>query len=690
MTVLDVPRADDRPGTTSRGTTVRRAVRRPEIEGLRALAVGLVVLYHVFTGRVSGGVDVFLVLTGFFLVVTLGERYARADGFNPLRPIARSLARLMPAALVVLAVTAAAGLWVMPRTRWRELAEHLTSAVTFSENLRLVGESVEYAAETAAASPMQQFWSLSIQVQVLLVAPFVVAAIGLLLRRAGCSRHGRRVAIVLVAAATGASFAWALVSVRADQEAAYFSTLPRLWELGVGALAGLALSWRPRGTIAAALGWLGVLGLMVCGGLIDGARTFPGWPAAWPVLCAVLVLVAADGGGRFGAHRVLAVGPLQWLGRHSYGIYLWHWPVLVLALAYTVRERPTVLEGLAIVLASLVLAGVTYRLAEVPLGDVLRSRRPAWTVLLVVISAAPLVMAGAATTTHLDRQLAAYALSYDDPDYPGARALLRPDLVEGTEDVELIPPLSVIRDDWAHLPNARCTVETTAMEPVDARYSICVRGGNSAARTIVIVGDSHVAHWQLPLGDIADAHDWRLVSLMNPGCNLSTESDHWAVGEPEFAECTAWQAGLLDRIRDLEPDLVVARGTRISLTGGEFVPTGYLEAWQQVTALGIPIIAVRDNPCHSRDIPDCLAQLGDGAPACDVSPSVYDDDVLDVELPPGVQLLDTRPYFCTPTICPAVVGNVRVYTDDSHISAMYMRTVRPLMEPDFLALTGWR
>jgi peptidoglycan/LPS O-acetylase OafA/YrhL len=684
MTVLDLPRADDRPGPT-----VRRAVRRPEIEGLRAVAVALVVLYHVFTGRVSGGVDVFLVLTGFFLVVTLGDRYARADRFDPLRPIARSFARLAPAALVVLAVTAAAGLWVMPQTRWREVAEHLVSAVTFTENLRLVGESVQYAAETAAASPMQQFWSLSIQVQVLVVAPFAVAAVGLLLRAAGWSRHARPVAIALVAAVTVASFVHALAAVRVDQEAAYFSTAPRLWQLGVGALTGLLLTWRPRGPAAAALGWIGVLGLAVCGGVLDGARTFPGWPAAWPVLCTVLVLAAADGGGRFGAHRLLSLRSLQWLGRHSYGVYLWHWPVLVLTLAATGRDRVTVLVGLGVIAASLVLAALTYRLAEVPWGDLLRSRRPAWAVVLVVISATPLVLAGAATTTHLDRQLAGYVPAADDPDYPGARALLRPELGTGAEDVELIPPLSVIRDDWAHLPGARCTVETEPMEPVDARYSVCVRGGNSAARTILIVGDSHVAHWQLPLAGIVDAHDWRLVALMNPGCNLSTGSDHWVVGEPEYAECAAWRAGLLDRIREVDPDLVVARGTRISLTEGESLPAAYVEAWEQVTALGIPVLAVRDNPRHARDVPDCLAELGDAAPECSPSPTVYDDDVLDVPLPPGVQLLDTRPYFCTPTVCPAVVGNVRVYTDDSHITAMYMRTVRPLMEPDFLALTGW-
>src|SRR5687767_14880228 len=204
-----------------------RPVRRPEIDGLRALAVGLVVGYHVFTGRVSGGVDVFLTLTGFFLVHSLGT-HLRGPRPDPLAPIARTLSRLAPAAFLVLGVTAALSIWVLPETRWREVAEHLIASATFTENLHLVDEAVEYAADNAAASPMQQFWSLSIQLQVLVAVPLVVCAGAALLQLGGWRRQGRRLAVLLVAGGTIASFAWALAATRADQQAAYFSTLPRL------------------------------------------------------------------------------------------------------------------------------------------------------------------------------------------------------------------------------------------------------------------------------------------------------------------------------------------------------------------------------------------------------------------------------------------------------------------------------
>jgi peptidoglycan/LPS O-acetylase OafA/YrhL len=672
--------------------TSPRRVRRAEVDGLRALAVALVVIYHVFTGRVSGGVDVFLALTGFFLVTTLGARFAGTDGFDPVRPVARTLARLAPAAFVVLAATGLAALAIAPQTRWREIVEHLVSSVTFTENLRLVDESVDYAARSATTSPMQQFWSLSIQVQVLVAAPFAVAAAGLLLRRAGWLRHGRRVALVLVGAGTAASFAWALAAVRADQQAAYFSTLPRLWELGAGALAALVLAdRRPRGRFAVVLGWAGVLGLVACGAVLDGAATFPGYQTLWPVLCAVLILFAADAGGRFGAHRPLSVRPVQWLGVRSYGIYLWHWPILVLYLAHTDGSRPSLLAGAAIVAAAVVLAALTYRLAELPAGDLLRSRRPAWAVVLVIVSAMPIVAAGAAATAQLDRQLAYFVPAADDPDYPGARVLLAPDRgVAGPRDVEPVPPLSVIKSDWARLSAGQCTGEDGDTTPGPVDTFECVRGSEAPSHRIVLVGDSHSAHWLQPLGDIADAHGWQMVALIHPGCSLSTESEFLSETDAEYASCEAWRTGIFDRIVELDPDVVITLGTRIAEGAREALPRGFVEAWEKLAFLGIPVIGLRDTPRHEQDVPDCLADLGDAAPECAVSPSeIYDDDVLDTRLPPGAQLLDTRPYFCTPAVCPAVVGNIRVYLDESHVTNVYMGTVRPLLEPDLLALTGF-
>ena len=669
--------------------------RRPGIDGLRAVAVALVVLYHVTTGRVSGGVDVFLALSGFFVVHSLAGQIRRSGRVHPLASITRTLSRLVPPAVLVLAGTVAAGAFVLPETRWRELAGHLIASATFTENHHLVAESVDYAAGNAIASPVQQFWSLSIQVQVLLATPVVVAAGALLLR--GPRRRFARPAVVLaVAAVTAASFAWSVVATRADQQVAYFSTLPRLWELGAGALVGLLLGGlRPGRRTGVLLGWGAVVALVTCGAVLDGAHTFPGWQAAWPVGCALVLLVVADSGGRHGVHRFLALRPLRWLGDRSYALYLWHWPVLVLYLVDTGREAPSVEGATAVVLLSLVLAEATYRLVEQPAALRLRSRRPARALGLVAAGMAPLLVLGAGTTVWLDREAARVAAATDEPQYPGAVALSSPVVATGgIPGVEPLPSLSVIRDDHPFMTGGRCTVEEDPPEAVPTRTEICVLGPDDRERRIVVVGDSYAAHWLAPLGDLAERHSWQLVSLIRAGCSLSTQSDFFEEGTPGHEGCVAWQSRLVERIVSLEPDLVVTVGTRTAHgTDPEILPPGFLEAWQQLSDAGLPVIAMRDSPRHPHDVPDCVAEWGGATDRCGTPRSwVYADDLLETAgsaLPAGVSLVDTSSYFCTEDLCPPLVGNTWVYRDDGHVTGTYMRTVRPLVEAEFLARVGW-
>ncbi|SHN82778.1 Peptidoglycan/LPS O-acetylase OafA/YrhL, contains acyltransferase and SGNH-hydrolase domains [Geodermatophilus obscurus] len=669
--------------------------RRPEIDGLRALAVALVVAYHVTTGQVSGGVDVFLALSGFFLVHGLIGQVARSGRVRPLTSITRTLSRLVPPAVLVLAGTVAASALFLPETRWRELAGHLIASATFTENRRLVAETVDYAASNAIASPVQQFWSLSIQVQVLLAAPVVVAA-GALLFRGRRRRFARPAAVLTVAAVTGASFAWSVVATRADQQAAYFSTLPRLWELGAGALLALTLSGvRPGRRTGVLLGWGALVALVACGAVLDGAHAFPGWQAAWPVACALALLLVADSGGRLGVHRLLALRSLRWLGTRSYALYLWHWPVLVLYLVHTGRESPSVKGAAAVVLLSLALAEATYRLVERPAAERLRGRSPVRVLGLVAAGLAPLLVLGAGTTVWLDRETARVAAATDDPQYPGAVALSSPVVATGgIPGVEPLPSLSVIRDDHPFMPGAECTVEDDPPDAVPTQTETCFLGSDDRERRIVIVGDSHAAHWLSPLADLAERHPWQLVSLIRAGCSLSTHSEFFEEGTPGHEGCVAWQSRLVERIVSLDPDLVVTVGTRTAYgTDPEILPPGFLDAWQQLSDAGLPVIAMRDSPRHLHDVPDCVAQWGGDTDRCGTPRSwVYSDDLLDAAdavLPAGVSLMDTSSLFCTDDLCPALVGNTWVYRDDGHVTGTYMRTVGPLVEDEFLSRAGW-
>jgi peptidoglycan/LPS O-acetylase OafA/YrhL len=680
----------------SRASEPARANRhRLEIDGLRALAVTLVVVHHVFTGRVSGGVDVFLVLSGFFLALTSTRQIERTGRLSVLATLSRTLSRLLPPALVVLSGTALASVLLLPQTRWRGIADHLLSSVTFTENQRLVREAVDYAANHGATSPIQHFWSLSIQLQVLLLAPVVVAAGAAVLRRSPLRRCARATVVAVVVALTAASFGWSVVSTEVDQRSAYFATLPRLWELGVGALVALLLAGaRPRRGLATALGWGGVLALVACGVALDGAHRFPGWQAAWPVLCAVAVLVAGDGGGVFGVHRPLSLPAVQWLGRVSYPLYLWHWPVLVLYLEHTGRQSASLIGGPAVIVGSMVLAAATHHVVGTAVTTRLRSWRPTRTVAVLTACTVPLAGFSLVTTTWLDRQAAAVDAAHDDRAYPGALALVEePDTASAGTGVDPLPSLAVVHGDWARLPDAKCTVETTPGTPVPAQTEVCVEGPDQPTKRIVVVGDSHATQWLVPVAALARKHSWQVVSMVRPGCNLSTGSEYFPPGAPGYDECAAWRSQLVGRIIALHPDLVISLGTRTDSGSEEVVPPGFVAAWQQLSDAGLQVIGMRDNPRHPDDSPDCTERWGATAPQCTVERNtVYSDDLLErtaPTLPAGIRLLDTSSFFCGKTACPPLIGNVRVYLDDSHVTASYMRTITPLLEPALHALAGW-
>lgn len=668
------------------------ARHRPEIDGLRGLAVALVVGYHVTTGRVSGGVDVFLVLSGFFLVTSLGGQVARTGRVAVAATLSRTLWRLVPTTLLVLAATVVASAWVMPESRWREVAEHLVASVLFVENANLVREAVDYEAANALASPVQHLWSLSIQVQVLVATPLLVGLGVALLARRGWAVHGRAVTVAAVLAVTAASFAWSVVSTASDQQAAYFSTLPRLWELGVGALVALlVVRLRPGRRTALVVGWAGVIALLLCGAVLDGAERFPGWQASWPVLCAVAVLVAREHGGPRGVHRPLSWGPSRWLGKISFALYLWHWPVLVLYLVRSGREVPSVTGAAAVVGLSLLLAASTQALLEGRARAWSAARRPAAAAVVLVACAAPLLLVGVGTTAWLDREAARAGSGIDASTHPGAAALTGV-VATGGASVELLPPASVLREDWPRLPEESCTEEEDPGASASLTQ-VCVVGPDDAERRVVVVGDSHAAQWLPPIAEIGAERSWQVVSIVRGGCNLSTESEFIQEGWPGYEECVVWRSHLVERVVALEPDLVVTLGSRTDPASEEVVPPGFVAAWQQLSDAGVRVVAMRDSPRQAQDTPDCVARLGADDPRCSVAPSaVYADGLIEREalaLPPEVSLLDTRGYFCDETSCPPVIGNVRVYLDGGHVTSTYMRTTAPLLERDLLPLIGW-
>ncbi|WP_191090919.1 acyltransferase family protein [Serinicoccus hydrothermalis] len=291
------------------------AQHRPELHGLRGLAIVLVVLFHVFgDGRVSGGIDVFLAISGFLFTGMLAREAVRSGGAVHVgRYLGRIVRRLLPAAVLVLAATWVAGRLLLPETRWVQLGRELLASLTYRENWELIDSQLGYGAAGASTSPVQHFWSMSVQGQFYLLWLLVVVAAVLLARV--LRRRVWPVLLGVVAAVTVGSLAWATSLHLADQQVAYLHTGARLWEPALGGvLALLALERRVPRAARLVCGWLGVALVASSGLVLDGAALFPGPAALWPVGGFALVMAAGSTGTRWGADRWLSGRWLAWAG----------------------------------------------------------------------------------------------------------------------------------------------------------------------------------------------------------------------------------------------------------------------------------------------------------------------------------------------------------------------------------------
>ncbi|GIE96626.1 acyltransferase family protein [Paractinoplanes rishiriensis] len=360
---------------------------RPDVEGLRAVAVAVVVLFHAGVPGIGGGyigVDVFFVISGFLITTLMLREVHETGNLSLLRFYARRARRILPASTVVLIAVTLAGYHWLGFLRGDEIASDARWAALFAANFNFAQQGVDYLTSQAAPSPLQHFWSLAVEEQFYFVWPALLA----LLIWLGL-RHATPVVLGLAVAASLGFSIW-----QTGTTWSYFSPATRAWELGAGCLLALAAGRLTRipPRIAAAMAGVGLAGIVVAALSFDSTTPFPGYAAALPIVATVLVLA-----GRGDA--LLAVRPMQWLGRISYSLYLWHWPVLIVAeQAYGPLSGPA---RFWLVLLSVVLAAITYACIENPVRHSRHLRRShlRTAVVAVLLILAPLAVAQLTTIT---------------------------------------------------------------------------------------------------------------------------------------------------------------------------------------------------------------------------------------------------------------------------------------------------
>ncbi|KJL36876.1 acyltransferase family protein [Microbacterium azadirachtae] len=659
---------------------------RRDIDGLRAVAILLVVVYHVWIGRVSGGVDVFLMISAFFLTRSFARRL---DAGRPLAVgtfLLSRFRRLMPAAAVVLAAALGACWLLLPESAWPQLWKEGWASLGYVQNWVLGFDGVDYYAhDSGLASPLQHFWSLSVQGQVFVLWP-VLFLLGALLVR-WTRKSAASVMAVLFGLVFAGSLAFSVWETAEQQTFAYFDTRARLWEFAAGSLLALALPYvRVPRVLRAVLGWLGLVGLVVCGMVIDVRGGFPGYLALWPIVSAALVIVAgtrpADEHpelGDLGPGRFLATRPVLALGRDAYALYLVHWPILILWL--TVRERPhaSFLDGLAIIGLSLILARLVTVLVERPLRLPGGERGRPWRnvgviALCVALVAAVLAPWQVATTVNAEIQKAAFAAQYT-----GAAG---GDTAGDGKDVPLIPvPGAGDRERWSRLDEP-CTGRF-ASDIADVQES-CSQTKNAATakQLVVVIGDSHANQFSGALRPVADERGWGVVMLMRPWCSLETHEE----GTDLSNYCDDWQRDATDLVVSMHPDALFTIVTAASPDSpDERLIDGVNETVDRFLSEGIRVVGVRDNPRSAVDnryecaieghpcnfpVEQALAAENPAAPLAD-----------------RIGLVDFTPWICPNGLCLTEMGHVAVYLDTNHLSFPFVKTLAPALDQqlgDFL------
>lgn len=665
----------------SRGLPERRY--RPELHGVRGLAILGVVLFHLFgAGRISGGIDIFLAISGFLFTAMLLREAAYSGGSIQIgRYLARLARRLLPPALLVIGFTTIVGLWLLPDTRHHQLFAEARASLLYFENVELIRSQLGYGAAGPESSPFQHFWSLSVQGQFYLVWPVVAVVAVFLAKRLG--RSALSVMSVLVLTVLAVSFVYAWYMHGANQEEAYLMTRTRFWELafgGVLALLGARLTLPEKLRLPA--GWLGFALIVLCGFFLDGAELFPGPWALWPLLGLTFVLAAAgpSGGDQDPpgtATRFLSNRPFAFIGNVAYGLYLWHWPLLVFYLEF--REYPHVgPRGATFVFAiSFILAWATYRWVERPSASFKRlSDR-----VIAVVLLASLTLGGALLTTAARQAQPdlpeGYAMSgVDRSAYPGAEAV-EPSTPYTGEDMDFLPEVEILSEIRPSYYDWGCRQEK-GDAPGAGEVLLCEDPNppENPTATIMLAGGSHAGQWHHAWQLLGEQNNWEIVIADKASC-IFTEIDN-----PEQDKCAEWNANFEDFVAEQQPDVVFTPGTRIPQgQGSEYVEDGAPERWEEITNTGAELLLMRGTPRQQQNVAECLAD-GGSSTSCgpDFEKYAQENPLEEMDLPSGTFTLDMTGYICPGGECPAVLGNIAIYYDNHHMSNYYVETLAPMLD----------
>jgi peptidoglycan/LPS O-acetylase OafA/YrhL len=689
-------------------TPAARRGFRDDIQGMRALAVLGILVFHAGLAPYPGGfvtLDVFFVLSGFLITTLLLREVARTGTIDLVGFYVRRARRILPAATVaIIGTVVASWLWLNPLDA-RDASVDGVWAALFGANVRFAIEETDYFTATDPPSPLQHFWSLSVEEQFYLVMPLAllvsVVVAARVLRRSDAHAHRAGIVTVL-AVATAASLAWSVHASTASPESAYFSTFTRVWEFAAGGLLAVFAPRLARGLTPVARNLVVVAGLGLIGVAmftVTEASPFPGWLALLPVLGTSAVILGGTGLDDAPlpfAQRALGVRPMRVVGDASYSLYLWHWPVLVVAEQRVGRDlRPgELVVALGVTVA---MTWASYRFVETPFRRVRTTKRPRG-MLLYPAAVSVAVVCCLAATSLIDRELAGQDAPISADDYErtvdGSRlsddpwvglvqASVRAAVAERRVPRDLRPELRELKDDRADLGDC---------EYIGTPAQLCPSGDLDADRTMVVLGNSHGRHWIPAFDRIAEQAGWRTYYLVKSQCTPARVQMVRGGGRTKpWQGCLDFNAWAEDRIRELDPELVVVStsgapnvevdGKVVRSTDGVVaeLSDGFDRLFADLLPLTPRVVLLEDVPRRTISPERCLAEKDAHLGDCLSGTSERADRVtrksIEAADRAGVEVVATKQWFCDDGRCPAVVADMVPQRDEGHVTTTYARSL---------------
>jgi peptidoglycan/LPS O-acetylase OafA/YrhL len=643
-----------------------RSRLRTDIEGLRAIAVIAVILYHAEVPGVSGGfagVDVFFVISGYLITNRLVWEAGSGSGVAFRDFYARRVRRILPMANLVIIITIAIAVMTESRLQLAQsMGPDARAAALFFSNVRFAANGTTYLGEAGSVSPFLQFWSLSVEEQFYLLWPALMMLVAAVAARA--AKPVRALAAVALGIVVAVSFSLSLHFSAARPIDAFFVLQYRAWELGVGALVAVCASELMRLTrpINGALGIVGLVAVAASVFLYGAETVWPGWAATVPVLGTAMVITAGLAGPVGLVNRCLALWPVQAAGRYSYSLYLWHWPLIVAVDGGGMRSSVAAAVALTVVLSV-----VSFHLVEHPVRSStwLRERTNvslAMGLALVLIAAAasfvPALVAGPLDSGR----------PYDGPPHQPGSPPVPTDFVPSNLTTRLADSTND-RDPYAER-NVSCR-----------KVGQCAYGDAAAQVQVVLFGDSHAGHWTPALEALASEKGWHVERLTRGECN--------SFARPEGAEgnslgtnraCRRWLDRTWREIERLKPDLLILSNVSRPKKTDDFesLVRQAIERAPEETRVAV----FSQDPLSGTDVPECLSDHLEDTAKCDPTrspdwPASIDAVLSAVAAESGATFVDLTPMLCTSDRCPTIAENILVYRGGSHLTSAFARSRAP-------------